>query len=365
SLLLYAPIDTLTVGTAEEDLPWAGEVVRPEMLPEARTSGPDGRFVTGLGAGNPKGHAACVLGAVEAVAAAVRETGTTLRGDLLAGFGAGGMPTNARPGARPGSGHGVGCSHLLEQGGHTDAAVIAKPGWTVAYEEVGLAWFDVVVRGTHTYVGSRHRLPYRNAIEAAGTVVGRLERWFDEYAAAHADGLVRPQGIVAAIEGGWRRTAALTPAVCRLRVDLRLSPRTTPAQAGREIGAVLGRLRAEGVELDWEPVLGIAGTSTDPGHWIARRAREAWEAEAGRPHADVVGTSGATDANILRSRGVPTVRVGMPKVTGHDGSELDFTAGMNTVDTVEMARLTRLLVRVAVDVVTSTVTSTGPGVRGG
>ena len=76
---------------------------------------------------------------------------------------------------------------------------------------------------------------------------------------------------------------------------------------------------------------------------VAVAARRAYEAEAGEPHRDVEGMSGATDANILRSRGVPTVRVGMPKVP-----DLDFTAGMNTVDVAEMARLTRLLVRTAI-----------------
>jgi len=335
SLLLYAPIDTLTSGTPDEDLPWAGPTMRPDMEPVAHTHGD---LVTGLGASNPKGHAACVLGAIEAVAGAVWETGQGLPGDLLAGFGAGGMPTNARPGARPGSGHGIGCSFLVEQGGHADAAIIGKPGWTVAYEEVGLAWFDITVHGTHTYVGSRHRLPYRNAIAAAGPVVERLESWFPAYATAHTDGLVAPQGVVASIRGGWERTAALTPAACVLRVDLRLSPRTTPAAAGRELAAAL-----DGFDVEIAPVVAIAGTTTDPDHWVARRTRAAWEAESGRPHEDIVGTSGATDANILRGRGVPTVRVGMPKVP-----DLDFTGGMNTVDVTEMARLTRLLVRAAV-----------------
>lgn len=335
SLLLYAPVDTVTSDSADEDLPWAGPELRPDMRAAARV---DGDRVTGLGAGNPKGHAACVLGAVEAVAAAVRATGQGLPGDLLAGFGAGGMPTHARPGARPASGHGVGCSVLVEQGGaHADAAVIAKPGWTVSHEEVGLAWFDVVVRGTHTYVGSRHRLPYRNAVAAAGPVVERLERWFDDYARRHTDGLVAPQGVVASITAGAGRTAAFTPAECRVRVDLRLSPRTSPAQAHRELVAALAGTGAE-----VEPGVAVAGTRTDPDHWVARRARAAWEAESGRPHEELTGTSGATDANVLRSRGVPTVRVGMPKPP-----DLDFTAGMNTVDVPDMVRLTRLLVRVA------------------
>ena len=55
-LMLYAPIDTLTTGQPELDLPWIGDQLRPDMLPEARDEGP---FVSGLGASNPKGHAAC------------------------------------------------------------------------------------------------------------------------------------------------------------------------------------------------------------------------------------------------------------------------------------------------------------------
>ena len=65
--------------------------------------------------------------------------------------------------------------------------------------------------------------------------------------------------------------------------------------------------------------------------------------------------SGATDANVLRLRGVPTVRVGMPKVDDpalEPNPVADFGVGMNTVDVAECLRLARLLVRVAVDVCT-------------
>jgi acetylornithine deacetylase/succinyl-diaminopimelate desuccinylase-like protein len=351
-LLLYAPIDTLTVGDEAEDVPWIGPELRPDMRPRARV---DGDLVTGLGASNPKGHAACVLMAAEAV----RRAGIPRAGDLLVGFGAGGMPTNARAGnPRRNTGHGVGCSFLLERGLWADFAVIAKPGWTVSWQEVGLAWFEVVVHGTHTYVGSRHRLPYDNPIAAAGDVAGRLERWFPEYTARHTDGLVAPQGIVAAVEGGWTRMAAVTPAACRLLVDLRLSPRTTPMQAKREFGAAIDAIRAGGPTITWAMVLAIPGTSTPPDAWICRSAVTAWEALERRPHEVVTGTSGATDANILRGRGIPTVRIGMPKVTDAP-FPIDFTAGMNTVDVRAMETLTRHLVRVAVDTITRRPADTG------
>jgi hypothetical protein len=100
-------------------------------------------------------------------------------------------------------------------------------------------------------------------------------------------------------------------------------------------------------------VLAIPGTSSDPGVWPCRSAIAAWEALEGREHEVILGNSGATDANILRSRGIPTVRVGMPKVSDTP-FEMDFAMGMNTVDVQEMERLTRLLVRVAVDTITRT-----------
>jgi acetylornithine deacetylase/succinyl-diaminopimelate desuccinylase-like protein len=341
SLLLYAPIDTLTVGDPREDVPWIGPELRADACPEPAV---EGDLVVGLGASNPKGHGACVVAAVEAIAAA----GIELHGDVLAGFGAGGMPTNARAGRR--GGQGIGCSFLVEQGGWADQAVIAKPGWTVSWEEVGLAWVEVTVRGTHTYVGSRHRLPFRNPIVDAATVIHGLEEWFPTYTARHTRGTVAPQAIVAAVEAGWWRMAAVTPAVCRFLVDLRLAPGQSPLDAARELGAAVDEIAAahQGLDATWRLALGIPGTATPPDIFVAEAAVEAWEHESGRAHEVITANSGATDANILRARGIPTVRVGMPKVPGIT----DFQLGMNTVAVSEMERLTRLLIRTAVNVCT-------------
>jgi acetylornithine deacetylase/succinyl-diaminopimelate desuccinylase-like protein len=342
-LLLYAPIDTLTDGTVAADVPWIGDELRPDMVADPVVDGP---YVTGLGASNPKGHGACVLAAAEAVAAA----GVPLRGALLVGFGAGGMPTNARGAGGRDIGHGVGCSFMLEQGVAADAAIIAKPGWTVSWEEVGLAWFEVRVRGTHTYVGSRHRLPFRDPIVDAATVISELEAWFPLYTERHTDGTVAPQAIIAAIEGGWWRTAAVTPALCRFLVDVRISPRSDPAAVAREFGEAVSAIRSrhDGLVAEWDMVVAIPGTATPVDHPIVATTVEAWVAAEGSAHEVIVGNSGATDANILRSRGLPTVRIGMPKVT--DLAEtVDFARGMNTVDVREMERLTRLLVRASVN----------------
>ncbi|MFD3925415.1 M20 family metallopeptidase [Streptomyces sp. NPDC058614] len=347
-LMLYAPIDTLTVGEESEDLPWIGPELRDDMRPRATVYDD---LVVGLGASNPKGHAACVMMAAEAIALA----GIPLTGDLVVAFGAGGMPTNARPGSRRNTGQGVGCSFLLEQGLWTDYAVIAKPGWTVSWDEVGLVWFEVTVRGTHTYVGSRHRLPYDNAIARAGEVTRYLEEWFVQYAERHTIGTVAPQGIVSSVRGGWPRMAAVTPAACTLMVDLRIGPDTTPMHAKREFTAALDAIRDKlpGLDVTAEMVLAIPGTRTPPDNWINRSATAAWEAFEGRAHEAIRGNSGATDANILRGRGIPTVRVGMPKVSEAETPfDIDFARGMNTVSVRAMERLTRHLIRTAVDTVT-------------
>ncbi|MEU6141679.1 deacylase [Streptomyces sp. NPDC047081] len=349
-LMLYAPIDTLTVGEESEDLPWIGPELRDDMRPRATVHDD---LVVGLGASNPKGHAACVMMAAEAIARA----GVPLTGDLVAAFGAGGMPTNARPGAtRFNTGQGVGCSFLLEQGVWTDYAVIAKPGWTVSWDEVGLLWFEVTVHGTHTYVGSRHRLPYDNAVARAGEAARYLEEWFAGYAERHTGGTVAPQGVVASVRGGWPRTAAITPASCTLTVDLRIAPGTSPMRVKREFLAALEKLPGR---VTAEMVLAIPGTRTDPDSWIGRAATAAWEAFEGREHEVIRGNSGATDANILRGRGIPTVRVGMPKVPQAEAPfEIDFARGMNTVSVRAMEKLTRHLIRTAVDTVTRTRTET-------
>lgn len=349
-LLLYAPIDTLTVGDPAEDVPWIGPELRVDMRTTAEIQGD---YVLGLGASNPKGHGAAVIAAATAIARA----GVPLRGDLLLGLGAGGMPTNGRISPeldRHNTGQGVGCSFMLEQGWWADHALIAKPGWAVAWEEVGLCWFDVEVHGTYTYVGSRHRMPYRNAIGAAATVIAELEEWFPRYADRHTDGLVAPQGIVSSIEGGWPRMAAVTPALCRFRIDLRTNPRSTPVEIRREFAAALATIQARhpDLELSWEMVLAIPGTETPQEEPVVAAAVSAWEELAGRVHEPIIANSGATDANILRSRGMPTARIGMDRIDSEAPLALDFPSGMNVVDLREAERLTKAIVHTAISLCT-------------
>lgn len=339
SLMLYSPTDTVTSNSPEEDLPWSGDQMFSELL--ARAVVEDGH-VSGLGAQNPKGHAACVIVALEILAV----NGIALAGDVLLGLGAGGMPTNPRPQVGPQAGHGNGCDWMMRSDWKPDYAIIAKSGWSVSWEEVGLAWYEVSVKGTHTYVGSRHLIPYSNAIENAGKVIRDLEAWFPEWAETHRSGLVEPQGVVSWIEGGWARMPAFTPAECRFRFDLRLSPRTTGEDADAAVATVLKRIGFDhDVELICERIALIPGTTTSPDSPVIKTAIAAWEAVEGCTHAPMMRMSGATDANILRAHGVPTARVGLPKATRSAG---DFQRGMNMVRVEDMVRLTEVLLFAAI-----------------
>ncbi|MBV9324330.1 MAG: peptidase dimerization domain-containing protein [Chloroflexi bacterium] len=344
-LLLYAPIDTAFTGDEAEDLPWLGASIRTDLQPHGRI---EDDYVIGQGAENPKAYAACVITAAEAV----RRAGFPLKGDVLVGLGAGGMPTNRRPGrARSNAGQGNGCSFMLEQGVWGDFAIIAKPGYAVSWEEVGLCWFKVAVRGTLNYTGIRHIVPYRNPIVEATKVIQGLEEWFPRYAAAHTDGLVAPQGSIGAIEGGWTYKPSFVPSVVYLYVDARISPRTTPMELKREFGAALAEIKGRhpDLEVDFDMILSIPGTRTEPENWIVQSLMRAWEQREGQPHQPIRGTSGATDAAILRGRGIPTARLGLPR-TPPPPRYPGFSMG--AASPTAMQRLTECLVYAIVDTCT-------------
>ena len=103
-LMLYAPLDTAFSMSEEEECPWIGDRFPPDMTTNAYMQ--DGNVI-GMGAENPKGYAACVVAAAQAIKAA----GVPMKGSLLVGLGAGGMPTNRRPSAKKFSaGQGAGCA---------------------------------------------------------------------------------------------------------------------------------------------------------------------------------------------------------------------------------------------------------------
>lgn len=306
-LLLYAPIDTAFSGNVAEDEPWLGPRPRADLALPARIE--DGKVI-GLGAENPKSYVACILEVVETLAG----VGATLPGSLTAGFAGGGMPISGRPGLRRSIGHGTGCAYMLERGVRPDYAIIVKPGYAVSWEEVGLTWHTVTIRGALNYTGIRHRVPYRNPIVAAARVIDALEAWFPDYAERHTAGYVSPQGSIGAIRAGGADLSAFVPPTCELYLDIRVGPESSPREVRAELEAMIAELRPQlpDFELDTEMTVAIDGTATPEESWIVQSLIRAWEDREGRPHRAATGTSGATDVAIIRGHGIETARIGPP-----------------------------------------------------
>lgn len=347
SLLLYAALDTAFAGREDEDEPFIGREPRADFsLPPRIVDG----NVIGLGAENPKAFAVAAIAAFEAVA----KTGGVTHGELVLGLASGSMPVAERPGIpRHPVGLGSGIRHLLEHRPRPDFAIVLKPGYFVAHEEVGLAWFRATVRGTVNYTGIRHKGPYRNPILLAARLVDHLETWFAAYSARHTDGLVAPQGSINAIRGGSADRVAFVPATCQVDLDLRISPRSEIEDVEAELRAAIADFRSSNPDFEWdlERRLALPGTATDPDSWVVRSLVRAWEDREGRPHSPVPRQSGATDAAILRGYGIPTARIGLPPSTS-PSPYAGFSMGV--ADPEAVRRLAEVLVYTIVDTLTRT-----------
>lgn len=334
SLMLYAPIDTVTSNSEAEDIPWLGPEMRDDM--RAKSYVKDGH-VFGLGAHNPKGHGACIL----ETARVLNALDVDLPGDLYFGFGAGGMPTHGRDGFPHDSGHGSGCAKLLAELPKIDGAIIAKSGTSVTWEEVGFIWLEVTVAGKHNYVGARHLMPYDNAISNASKLILKLEDWFETYSDRHASELCRPQGHIAHIESGWKRMPSFTPEAAKFMVDLRFTPQQNADDVEAEFRTALESFTADlKIKTHFKRVQTIDGSHTSPEDAVIQSTTQVWERLKGRPHEAFTVMSGATDANILRQHGIPTARIGLAKASVPN---IDFALGMNCVAVSELRHLTKFL----------------------
>ncbi|MGD9765400.1 MAG: M20 family metallopeptidase [Candidatus Binatia bacterium] len=354
-LLVWGELDTCLGIPAEQRL-GMGDTSRPELRPEATVR--DG-YVVGLGAENPKGLAACAAVAVAAIA----RTKVPLRGDIVLGMPGGGMPTSAWDPTNPRQNvaHGAGCDFMLQQGVTPDFAIAPKPVYAVSWEEAGLNWFRVTVKGNFGYSGTRHIIPHDNAIVNAAKVIEGIEEWLPEYARRSQKGIVAPQGIIGAIEGGCSYKPAFYPDVCHLYLDIRSNPDTRPMEVKRQLDEALAAIcaRHRGLAVDCEMTLAIPGSRTDPQNWIVQSCMRAWEFVEQRPHVYDAFHSGATDVNVLRARGVPVARLGFPPLDLPAGTQGDLATWMGTVRVENMIKLVKCLIYALVETCTSSIEEVG------
>lgn len=353
SLLLYAPIDTHLEGNPD-DLPWAGPVLRPDMVPVVTEQ--DG-LIVGLGASNPKAMVTTVAEAVRVVRAA----GVPLKGDLMIAYAGGGMPVDlAAPGNR---GLSDGVSHLLTRGVHTDFALVMKPGNAVYHEEPGLCWFKVSVKGTMGYAGMPHNIPrFRSSIVPAAKVILALQEWLPKYTERNSAGQVAPQGWIATVRSGWPERVSFPSATTEVYLDVRCHPRTPPAEVRAQFEEAIADIvkRHPDVDLEWEMTASLPGASTDPQNWIIQSAIRGWEAVEGKAHPEPPRTSGQTDISMIRNLGIPTARTGWVSAPEKTPDELrQGLGGMGVSYPPDFAITCKKLVYSIIDTCTRTRAETG------
>jgi acetylornithine deacetylase/succinyl-diaminopimelate desuccinylase-like protein len=242
----------------------------------------------------------------------VLEAGIPLKGNLLVGMADGGMPVDIKERY---SGMSNGVINLLNRGMYPDFAIIMKPWNWVYHEEPGMAWFMITVKGTMGYAGIPHDAPgFRSSVVPAATLIRELQAWLPEYTKRNTSGVIEPHGWIAGVRGGQIERPAFPCAVTEIFFDVRVNPRTSPADVKAQFANFIQDVttRHPEIAMDWEMYGSVPGGTTDPENWIIQSARRGWEHIEGRPHGVPDMLAGQTDGAALRRYGVPTARIGWP-----------------------------------------------------
>lgn len=347
-LLLYSHFDHYVSGAEDDGLVF-GDLDLPDMHTRAVQVG---RIIHGAGAGNPKAGSAVALHAAEVI----RQAGIPLLGSVTVGIVSGGIHRTKVIGGRPyldkrHVGMGVGCEHMLRNGVTPDYAVSSKVGYAVGWEEPGMLWVKLTVKGVVGYVARRG--VFKSAIMEAGGLMAELGDWFEEYAQRTTSGQVATPCHIGAIEGGWPFKPDFSPSVCNLYLDIRVSPRNSIEEVKAMFQEFVGDARSRHPELDiaWEPYLEVGGNNTSHDNWIVQSSMRAWERVEGKAHVARAGIAGATDASVLRPWGIPTARLGQERENAPVDPSLGFLAGEGA-DIDVMMRLARCYIYTIIDTCT-------------
>jgi acetylornithine deacetylase/succinyl-diaminopimelate desuccinylase-like protein len=349
SVMLYAPIDTHLECTPEERAELTGPAEEADMQPYAQQVDD---WVYGLGSSNPKG----MIATLTEVATALIEARVPIKGDLLMGLADGGMPVDIA--ARQHAGMSGGVLHLLNRGMYPDFAIIMKPWNWIYHEEPGMAWFKLRVYGTLGYAGVPHDIPgFRSSVGAMATVIPELEKWIIDYAEKNTSGVVKPHGWIAGVRGGTPERPAFPSFLTELFFDVRVNPRTSPAEVKAQFANFVAELKARrpALEMDWEMYGSVPGGTTDPQNWIIQSAKRGWEHIEGRPHGTPDLLGGQTDGAALRRWGVPTARIGWPwPAQGSPLPVAEGLGGMGATYIPELIPCARKIMYALIDTLTRT-----------
>ena len=189
-----------------------------------------------------------------------------------------------------------------------DAAVVTEPTeLQVAVAHKGFEWVEVETEGRAAH-GSRPR-DGRDAIMRMGRVLGALESLDRALQAGRSHALVGAASLHASlIEGG--RELSSYPDRCSLQIERRTIPGEPQGAAGREVAAILDRLKSEDAEFEAASRVLFARSPYEiaPGHALPAALVGAMAAAGHK--SDTIGMSFWTDAAVLGDAGIPSVLFG-------------------------------------------------------
>src|ERR1044071_6481678 len=312
SLMINGHMDTSYTGT-EEDAMFC-RTLEPDS--DLKGAVRDGK-VFGLGASNMKSG----LAAFMVTAKAIKESGLTLKGDLILAAVAGEISrTPIGPyQSEAYRGEGTGTIHLLTHGIQSDYAIVAdRSGHSIVWAQNGVAQFKISTFGDpHAAWGvTREEKPpeVSNAILKMMKVLEAVDNWEAEFESAHvyqsAHGSIVPKVNIGAIQGGAPFRPNYYPGVCSVYLDVRTPPDLRPVQVQHELKAVLARL---GIEHEIEMYASKMGYESKKAEPIIKVVEESYQALFGKKTPTPTGLHASiwTDTNIYNEMGIPACKFGL------------------------------------------------------
>jgi acetylornithine deacetylase/succinyl-diaminopimelate desuccinylase-like protein len=312
SLMINGHMDTSYTGTAEDAM--FCRTLEPDS--DLKGAVRDGK-VFGLGASNMKSG----LAAFMVAAKAIKESGLTLRGDLILAAVAGEISrTPIGPyQSEAYRGEGTGTIHLLTHGIQADYAIVAdRSGHSIVWAQNGVAQFKISTFGDpHAAWGvtREEKAPETSsAILKMIKVLQAVDGWAVEFERAHVysspHGPLVPKVNIGSIQGGAPFRPNYYPGVCSIYVDIRTPPELRPVQVQHELRSVLAKL---GIEYELEMYASKMGYEAKKVGSVIKVLEDSYQSLFGKKTPTPTGVHASiwTDTNIYNEMGIPACKFGL------------------------------------------------------
>ena len=312
SLTINGHMDTSYTGT-EEDRMFCRTL---ESDSDLKGAVRDGK-VFGLGASNMKSGLAAFMVAGKAI----RQSGATLKGDLILAAVAGEISRTPIGPYQSESyrGEGTGTIHLLTHGMQSDYAIVAdRSGHSIVWAQNGVAQFKITTFGDpHAAWGvtRQEKAPEASsAILKMMKVLQAVDSWAAEFESAHvyqsSHGAIVPKVNIGSIQGGAPFRPNYYPGVCSIYVDVRTPPELRPVRVQHELKDVLAKL---GIEHEIEMYASKMGYESKNAAPIIKVVEESYQALFGKKTPKPTGLHASiwTDTNIYNEMGIPACKFGL------------------------------------------------------